>query len=120
MRRVHVTLLVALGVAGLLDDLRGGLDRAAGFRARIGASLLQSLASESARSESLEREERALLAPLAGIDAAPHELERELSRRAQEPLSEAVQREWRRGVLAQLALRISLRNPRFDLRLDLP
>lgn len=109
-----------LGVADLLSELRGELERGPAFRARIGASLLQSLAHESARSEALEREERALLAPLVGLEAAPCELERELCRRAQASPSAEDQRAWRRGVLAQLALRISLRNPRFDLRLDLP
>ncbi|MGE0709920.1 MAG: phosphotransferase [Planctomycetota bacterium] len=119
-------------LAGLLrfleQDLGPALARERGlaFRARIAGSLLQSLALFERGAGQLAREQAARLAPLVGQpgsqpDDPPEALERELCRRLREdPPDPAEEARWRAAVREGLAARVALKNPRFDLRGELP
>jgi hypothetical protein len=103
------------GVARFLDELRPTIDDSGlSFRARIASALLDSVAAEDSQREALAASEAARREAI-GVDEA------ELLRRlAEDPPPPEEEERWRAAILAGLSERLAARNPRFDLRRDLP
>lgn len=119
------------GIARFLEtEARPAIsDRGCAFRARIAASLLQSLAlDEAAELPPLalaaqrlmsERDPAAAATPDAPKAAASSVEELAALLRFDPPTGER-ERAWRRAWLDALAAQIAVRNPRFDLDRELP